>query len=110
VSAELVEACHASNYVFDYDGKETTMRIGEFCPEAGKLLEFHNVEAAFFITAWNPFSVSRPGGLNGVENRILELELTRVCVAIYPAEASDNGDWTEPGFLAVGVVRSNHLL
>ncbi|MCB1736519.1 MAG: DUF3293 domain-containing protein [Gammaproteobacteria bacterium] len=110
MSNELIKAYLNTSYVVNMAGEDAAIRVGQDLPEAVvRLVQSMGVgtfEVAV-ITACNPHSRRLSEAENQSRQGVLAELLGWHRFPIFPATGiGDEGDWSEPGFLIVGVSRS----
>jgi hypothetical protein len=86
------------------------LRVGAASAELDALLAAQGVSVAAFVTAWNPGSVARDDSINQAGLDRMEDALVTAAYAVFPAEGvSDDGTWSEPSLLVMGLPREEAL-
>lgn len=111
ISDELIKAYLNTRYVVDMAGEDAAIRIGQHLPEAiVRLAQSVEVGTWFevaVITACNPHSRRLSDAENQSRQGVLAELLGWHGIPMFPATGiGDEGEWSEPGFLVVGVSRS----
>jgi hypothetical protein len=96
-----------TSYIVHAPGQRIDARIEEPCPALDALLARQGASTGVFITAVNPKSAELSPEENAAANRALEAALAAAGVRALPHEGvADKGDWSEKGFFALGLGRS----
>jgi len=80
------------------------LRIGINSAQLEKLYQQHKTSCGVFITACNPFSRKLDDATNAAKQAELAKELTQRSLSFIEGEGKHpSGEWTEPGYLVLGL-------
>jgi len=107
----LIEAYKATDFTVDAQ-PPFTLRIGESNHQLAQLYLRHDISAAAFITAYNPYSEAVSDALNAALMRKLTRELTDLGLAFLSGSGQDRErQWpSEPSYLILGLPLSDAKL
>jgi hypothetical protein len=102
--AELERAFRATAYAAD----GIRLRVGALHPALDARLAALGLNEYAYLTAWNPGARERPEPENRAAQERLRARLARFAVLEGAAEG-DDGSWSEPSFLALGIARGEAI-
>lgn len=100
----LHEAYTRTDYTIHIDSStDYTLNIGVYNFKWNQFLLENNFSFYFFITAWNPFSESRPEVENNNANLLLKSRLLDISLKLYDGIGKSwDSNWYENSFCAIG--------
>lgn len=108
ISAKLIAAYRATDYVAVLPAGPAILRVDTPCPALKAYLAQTEVETAGVITAYNPYSEAREADDNRTAHAALKETLKAMGLATLPCDGTDpTGHWpTEHGLLVPGIGRA----
>ena len=105
ISAELIAAYRATDYVAALPEGPATLRVDTPCPALKAYLAQTGAKTAGVITAYNPYSEAREAEANREAHAALKETLKAMGLATLPCDGTDpTGHWpTEYGLLVPGI-------
>jgi hypothetical protein len=103
----LREAYLATDFLFEANGEQHTVRIGEINAKLYELLIQHDVQGAAFITACNPASVQLTALANQLAMHALKNEAALVQYHVFTGQGqARDGNWEpEASLMVMGIPR-----
>lgn len=106
----LISAYQGSEFVV-LSQPEFILRIGKTCQQADALLEQHNVQIGFIVTACNPYSNVLSDEDNQTRNTLLKQQMAASnCLLIDALGRDPTGEWPgEPSYFVMGINREDAI-
>lgn len=109
VSNELVDTYTATNFVVESQ-PTFRLKVGTQSEGLARLYEKAGVNAACFITAYNPFSVLLTTPHNVARQAELLSDLARLKLKfVFGYGQSNDSDWNEPSVLILGITHEDSM-